>query len=147
MHLARTGRSALPGLAAALGGALILALTEPVAAQFQVCNQSFDVFNLAIGKERDGIFVTEGWWTIGANRCVDVIKERLFSRYVYVYATDVFGQPILEGDVEMCLGQKRFEIEGIDSCWQRGHMAGSFMEVDTQAEPRWTLFLREPLVN
>ena len=78
---------------------------------------------------------------------MDVIKEELVSRYIYVYATDVFGQPILSGDFpgnDMCIGTKRFTIEGVDSCWQRGFQSVRFMEVDTQAQVRWTLFLKEP---
>jgi uncharacterized membrane protein len=121
-----------------------LAGMRPAHAQFQVCNQSYDVLNLAVAQSEDGIFVTEGWWTIGANRCVDVIRDELVNRYIYVYATDVFNQPILRGDVPMCIAPKRFRIKGTEDCWLRGHKAGSFMEVDTQSEPRWTLFLREP---
>ena len=59
--------------------------------------------------------VSEGWWTIGANRCVDVIKEELANKYVYVYATDVFGQPILAGDFtgyDMCVAPKKLHDRG-----------------------------------
>lgn len=110
-------------------------------AEFAVCNQSFDVVNVAIAQLVDGQFRTEGWWTIGTNQCANVIKEELSNRYIYVYATDVFGQPILDGSVSMCIGAKRFRIEGIENCWERGHRAAMFHEVDTQATARWTLFL------
>ena len=93
------------------------------------------------------MFSSEGWWTIGANRCVDVIKDELVSRYIYVYATDVFGQPILDSTVageNMCVGAKRFTINGTNSCWERGYQSVHFMEVDTQQMVRWTLFLKEP---
>jgi uncharacterized membrane protein len=125
----------------------LLAFTAPANAQFAVCNQTLDALNLAVATETGGVFSSEGWWTIGANRCVDVIKEELVSRYIYVYATDVFGQPILSGDFTgeaMCVGTKRFEIKGTDSCWQRGYQSVRFMEVDTQAMSRWTLFLKDP---
>lgn len=127
-----------------LSAAALLAFTAAARAQFSVCNQTLDVLNLAIGQEVEGTFQTEGWWTIGANRCVDVIKDELVNRYIYVYATDVFGQSIVEGDVDMCIDPKRFVINGTDSCWQRGHETAKFMEVDTQAVERWTLFLKEP---
>jgi uncharacterized membrane protein len=113
-------------------------------AQFTVCNQTLDVVNLAIGQEVDQAFQTEGWWTIGANQCADVIREELANRFVYVYANDVFGQPVLNGSTEMCVGQMRFVIRGIESCWQRGFRAVRFYEVDTQAVERWTLFLTSP---
>lgn len=116
----------------------------PARAEFTVCNQTLDVINLAIGQERSAIFETEGWWTIGANRCVDVISEPLVNRYIYVYAKDVFGQPILNGTTEMCVGAKRFTLRGIAACWERGSEAVPFYEVDTKAVERWTFFLQAP---
>jgi uncharacterized membrane protein len=120
----------------------------PASAQFAVCNQTLDALNLAVAKAAtDGTIVSEGWWTVGANRCVDVIKDELANKYIYVYATDVFGQPIFAGDFsgfDMCVAPKRFTIEGTDSCWQRGFEKVRFMEVDTKDQVRWTLFLKEP---
>nr|WP_295468068.1 DUF1036 domain-containing protein [Mesorhizobium sp.] len=115
-------------------------------AEFTVCNQTLDVVNLAVGQDVDGTFQTDGWWTIGANHCVDVLHEELSNRYVYVYATDVFGHAILEGSTGMCVEKRRFTIRGIDDCWQRGHILARFLEVDTLEQIRWTFFLtgRDP---
>lgn len=121
-----------------------LGVSARAAAQFTVCNQTLDVVNVAIGQEVDQAFQTEGWWTIGANRCADVIREELVNRFIYVYANDVFGQPVLNGLDEMCVAPKRFVIRGAESCWQRGYKAAKFLEVDTQAVERWTLFLSSP---
>lgn len=142
------GRAGQTVLFALFLGVTGLASTLPARAQFAVCNQTLDALNVAIAKaSADGIIVSEGWWTIGANRCVDLIKEELANKYIYVYATDVFGQPILTDEgtgSQMCVGAKRFTIEGTDSCWQRGFQAVRFMEVDTKDQARWTLFLKEP---
>jgi uncharacterized membrane protein len=124
-------------LAALLG----MWLSGPANAQFTVCNQTLDVVNLAIGEEVDRAAQTDGWWTLGANQCVNVIREELRNRYVYLYATDVFGNPILDGSVEMCVGRHRFTIRGMDDCWLRGHIAAPFLEVDTLEQASWTLFL------
>jgi uncharacterized membrane protein len=140
----RGDRPLLFGLAAL---ALACLAAAPARAQFSVCNQTLDALNLAIAKETGGSFVSEGWWTIGANRCVDVIREELANRYIYVYATDVFGQSILSGDFvgdDMCVAPKRFTITGTDACWQRGFVTARFMEVDTKDQVRWTLYLKEP---
>lgn len=162
------------------GSAMLAAGADPARAQFTVCNQTLDVVNVAIGQEAgENVFETEGWWTIGANQCADVIREELVNRFIYVYANDVFGQPVLGGPasaggaapadetsaeetpaddtpadetlaadgkrlVEMCISAKRFVIHGIESCWQRGHLAASFFEVDTRAVERWTVFLTPP---
>jgi len=122
---------------------LLLVGTFPARAEFTVCNQTLDVVNLSIGQNVDETIQTEGWWTIGANRCVDVIREELNSRYVYIYATDVFGQPVLEGDADMCIGTKRFVIRGTELCWQRGYKFARYLEVDTQDTVRWTLFVKQ----
>lgn len=138
-------RLLLPGRAAlaALLGAALLAMLSPgkAHAEFTVCNQTLDVVNLAVGQKVDNADQTDGWWTIGANQCVNVIREELANRYIYLYATDVFGHAILNGSTEMCIDRRRFSIRGIEECWQRGHIAARFVEVDTQEQVRWTYFL------
>ena len=127
----------------ALFGAALLVIfsTRSAHAEFTVCNQTLDVVNLAVGQKVDNADQTDGWWTIGANQCVNVIREELANRYIYLYATDVFGHAILNGSTEMCVDRRRFSIRGIDECWQRGHIAARFVEVDTLEQVRWTYFL------
>lgn len=131
--------------AAAIGTALTVALvagaTTPAQAQFRVCNQSFDVVNVAIGKLENSGFRTRGWWKIGPNQCANVIRDPLQTRYVYVYAKDVFGKELLSGAVSMCVAPDRFIIEGEADCLVRGHLDARFVEVDTQDTERWTLFI------
>jgi hypothetical protein len=66
----------------------------PAHADFTICNDTFDVINVAVGHEGAEGFATEGWWTIGTNRCAVPLRGTLGARYLYVYATDVLG-PIL----------------------------------------------------
>jgi len=127
--------------AAAGALAAMLAATGAARADFAVCNDSFDVLNVAFGHESPAGFVTEGWWTVGTNRCAVLLRGTLATRYFYVYATDVLGQPVLEGTVPLCIAERAFRIMGADACWQRGHIAAPFVEVDTRAAPAWTLFL------
>ena len=118
-----------------------LLLQGEARAEFTVCNQTLDVVNLAVGQEIDTAFQTDGWWTIGANQCVNVIREELTNRYIYVYATDVFGHAILSGSTDMCIERRRFSIRGIEECWQRGHIAARFYEIYTLEQILWTFFL------
>ncbi|MCU0802705.1 MAG: DUF1036 domain-containing protein [Rhodobacteraceae bacterium] len=97
--------------------------------------------NVAIGQYERDEFVTRGWWTVGPNQCANVIKEKLQARYVYVFAQDVFGNAILNGSTNMCVGPKRFEIQGEKDCAVRGFLEVPYIEVDTQRTERWTLFL------
>lgn len=142
-YAARMGHAISP--LQALGRAALVALglcaASPARAEFAVCNQSFDVVNVAIGQDVSGDFQTEGWWTIGPNQCANVIKDELTSRYIYIYAQDVFGQPIMPGTTQMCISPRKFAIRGISECWSRGHVAAGFIEVDTQKTQRWSLFL------
>ena len=149
-HLCHRLNKSLPrlfGHSLITGIGLILAFLRPVPAfaEFAVCNQSIDVINVSIGQQIGGEFQTEGWWTIGANQCADVIRKPLDSRFIYVFATDVFGQEVLNGSTPMCVGVKRFTIKGDDSCWERGYMQERFFEVDTQSVERWTLFISPPV--
>ena len=135
----RLFRQNLASIAGALW--LILGATTPAAAEFAVCNQSFDVVNVAIGQDINDEFNTEGWWTIGPNQCANVIKEELVSRYIYIYVQDVFGQPIMTGTTQMCISASKFQIVGNTDCWSRGKISAGFIEVDTKETQRWTLFL------
>lgn len=124
-----------------LPGILLPAMAH---AEFAVCNQSFDVVNIAIGQDESGAFVTRGWWTVGPNQCANVIRKPLNARYVYVFAQDVFGNGILNGSTPMCVGTKRFTIQGEKDCALRGYLEVPYVEVDTQRTERWTLFLTAP---
>lgn len=119
-------------------------LSSPTLANFAVCNQSFDVINVAIGRDVNGEFQTDGWWTIGTNQCANVLQEELDVRYIYVFAQDVFGQPLLSGTTQMCVDRNRFTIRGTENCWVRGHLAARFIEVDTVRTQRWSLFVAPP---
>lgn len=124
--------------------ALLVASSRPAAAEFAVCNQSFDVVNVAVGQYEDNDFVTRGWWTVGPNQCANVIREALTARYIYVFAQDVFGKEILQGATPMCIAPNRFTIIGETTCLLRGYLDANFLEVDTQQTERWTLFLTAP---
>jgi len=128
-------------LLGALLGA-VFGTVDAVRAELIVCNQSLDILNISLGYEETGEFQTEGWWSVGANRCSEVIRDPLGSRYYYIYAEDVFGQPVLAGDVSACVDVAKFFIRGTEECWVRGHRAVDFLEVDTQSQERWTVFLR-----
>ncbi len=112
-------------------------------AEFTVCNQSFDVLNVAIGQLHHDRFRTLGWWKIGPNQCANVIRKPLVSRYIYVYAKDVFGKTVLNGSVPMCIAPNRFTITDETDCLVRGYLEVPFIEVDTQQTNRWTMFITE----
>ncbi|MQQ10633.1 DUF1036 domain-containing protein [Epibacterium sp. SM1979] len=107
-------------------------------ASLRICNQTLDVVNIAIGQWDLQAWVTSGWWVVGPNQCADVIETDLTSRFVYVYAQDVFRNPMFEGDTAMCVDNGEFRIESRDNCLQRGKIAADFREIDTGNSPHWT---------
>ena len=119
-------------------------VAAPAVAEFKVCNQTLNLYNVAIGTEKSGDFQTEGWWTLSANACVSPIKEMLASRYVYVFATNIYGDDALTGEASMCISpDKQFVIQGRTNCWVRGFQEARFKEVDTHTADVWTVFIRE----
>lgn len=123
---------------------ILLAATRPAWPSFTVCNQTFDIANIAIGDATSGQIVTRGWWVIAPNRCADIVVGDLKSRYFYLHAVDVRGNLMLPGDARFCTRPHQFEVEGTTDCWQRGHATGLFQEIDTKDAQSWTVFLREP---
>jgi uncharacterized membrane protein len=128
---------------------LFLVQDSNAQAAFKVCNQSVTLYNVAIGAQIDDKFRTEGWWTLPASTCVTPIKEDLDVlklRYVYIYATTATGDSAFEGNWDMCVDTKRFEIEKVQDqpwdCWVRGFVQAKFKEIDTGNASSWTVFIR-----
>ncbi|WP_254796978.1 DUF1036 domain-containing protein [Sulfitobacter albidus] len=106
-----------------------------------MCNQTLDVVNVAIGLYDVDDWETSGWWIVGPNQCSNVVEDSLTSRYIYVYARDVFNGSMLAGDTSMCVAPGEFRIRGRQDCLIRGHIAAEFEEVDTRRSERWTFFI------
>lgn len=110
-------------------------------AELRLCNQSYDVLNVAIAVPAGDGFSTRGWWRVAPNQCATLLRDRLRSRYYYVFAADVFGNEVLPGAIPMCVAPRRFEIEGQQDCLLRGFLDARFSELDTGDQPDWTLFV------
>lgn len=124
-------------------GGFVIAFAKPAWSDFKLCNQTLNLLNVAVGSETGETYQTEGWWTVPANGCVTLIKGVLKARFIYVYASDIYGEDILSGFTEMCIDRKQFVIKGTDGCWQRGFEKARFHEVDTKSTADWTMFIRE----
>lgn len=139
-------RNGRPCLRFTLGLVAVLTATEfasPARADFIVCNDSFDVLNVALARDAGAGFASQGWWTISPSRCAVLLHGEIDSRYIYLHAIDVFGRPVLEGSAEFCIAERGFSVPGGQDCWQRGHIAAGFAEIDTGQARRWIVFLNE----
>jgi len=126
---------------------LVTANATASLAQFRVCNQTLDLYNLSIGYGDAEKFETEGWWAIPGNSCLSPIKRPLQSRYIYLYVVNIYGEPVLSGNSAMCVGREKFIIRRHPkqtwNCWLRGYKEVEFVEVDTGNSTEWTTFLKD----
>ncbi|WP_299470963.1 DUF1036 domain-containing protein [uncultured Roseibium sp.] len=129
-----------PGL---LSLTLFLGLTFPNAASagLRVCNGSVDLVNVAIGYDTEDGLRTEGWWTITANACSQVLQEPLKANNYYLHVSDGFGESRLGGDVTLCIRQEKFVLFDGDQCWQRGLIEADFFKIETDGAEDWTVLL------
>lgn len=121
----------------------VLAGANAARADFRLCNDSFDVLNVAIARNPGAGFRSEGWWTVAPNRCAVLLRGDIDARYLYLYAIDVFNQPVLDGDIGFCVAETGFNIQGAQDCWARGHIDAGFVEIDTVSATDWTVFVSE----
>jgi uncharacterized membrane protein len=130
-------------------GCTLTGANGPAHAEFRVCNQSLNLFNIAVGLPQQGVFKIEGWWTVPANSCVTPIKEDLEAKYIYLHALSVTGEDLLQGERGMCIKPGKFTYvhAGGDSwdCWAKGYQLAKFAEIDTGDRAKsWTVFVKPP---
>lgn len=111
-------------------------------AMLSLCNQSFDVLNIAIAEPGPSDHITRGWWRVAPNQCATLIREPLEAKEYFVFAADVFGNEALPGVTPMCVGTREFEIESQNDCLIRGFLDARFYEVDPQGQESWTVFVQ-----
>lgn len=129
------------GLLVALVFLALPGLAGTARAELRLCNQSFDVLNVALATPENDDFTTRGWWRVAPNQCATLLRDALRSRYYYVFAADVFGNEVLAGSIPLCVAPRRFEIEGQRDCLLRGYLDARFAEVDTSGQDHWTVFV------
>lgn len=122
----------------------LLLLPEAAAAELRLCNPSFDVVNVAFARDEGAGFRSRGWWRVGPNQCAVLDAAPLRTRYVYIFAMDLFGNEVLNGATPMCIAPRRFQIEGREDCLLRGYVPATFVEVDTQNADDWVIHLVSP---
>jgi len=125
--------------------ALALLLTAaPAQAGLTVCNHTHQKATMALGQYNGTQWVSQGWWRIQPNRCLELISGRLLARYYYLYATDsAFAN--WDGNKIFCVGLfETFEIKGRGNCAARGLDQRGFLEIDTGNHVNWTHILSNP---
>lgn len=99
-------------------------------ADLRACNQTPEIVSVAIGYSIDGVWTSEGWWTMRSGDCSTMISGDLKNRYYYWRGT-ISGKPLPTGSYTFCTSSKVFNISGDENCAGRGFDTSEFTEVDT----------------
>lgn len=118
-----------------------VAFANTAEAGLRVCNGSVDLVNIAIGYETEDGLRTEGWWTITANACSQVLQEPLRQTKYYLHVADGFSESRLGGDITLCIREEKFVLYDGDQCWQRGLIEADFFQIETEGAEDWTVLL------
>ncbi len=134
----RLSAFALTGLlaVAALGSGSVDARAD-----LKLCNNTDSRVGVAVGYRDNQGWASEGWWNVGPHSCESLLKNKLTSRYYYIYAIDYDKGGAWGGNAMMCTRDKLFTVRGINDCVNRGYQHTGFFEVDTGEEPDWTVSL------
>lgn len=118
-------------LKTALPALLVLVLAAPAQAGLSVCNRAKHPARVALGRFDGRDWASEGWWTIAAGACSELIKGKLDARYYYLYGTDG-DAGVWDGATSFCTAPKeRFSIAGRGNCAARGYDPRRFFRIDT----------------
>ncbi len=124
---------------------LALGFTSGAAkADLKLCNATSARVGVAIGYQKPNGWATEGWWNISSKTCETLLKGRVPSRFIYIYAVDYERGGEWAGKTMMCTAPKSFSIVGVEKCTDRGYERSGFYEVDTGDARDWTIRLTDP---
>jgi len=122
---------------------VMMASAGDVAADLKLCNQTSSTVEVAIGYRDEKGWASEGWFRIAPRSCPVLLKGAVPSRFVYVHAIDADRGGEWSGKTYMCTADKSFWIRDVKDCQRRGYKRTGFYEVDTRAEPDWTIQLSD----
>ena len=99
-------------------------------AGLEICNETSEQHSVAIGYQKDGQWISEGWWNIPSGACQEAVKGDLPARYYYLHAK-ASGRAAQGQGYTFCTRMDVFTIVGDDNCEGRGFIASDFLQIDT----------------
>ncbi|MGF1454746.1 MAG: DUF1036 domain-containing protein [Alphaproteobacteria bacterium] len=123
--------------------------TEQDARGFRVCNKTDHRVVVSVAYDREGTWVSRGWWAPEPGACMKLIKDRLPDRFIYVYVSgfsESGDSVVWDGSHPFCISDVKFSIEGSDDCAERGYGSAKFVRIDTEDQSGWTYDLLDTKV-
>src|SRR5205085_7525446 len=108
---------------ALLAMAVGLALTAPARADFQFCNKTSYLLDLALALEEKDAAATRGWFRVDPGACKSVLQGAITADKVYVHARALatYGPSPLPptGHADFCIAEGNFVIAAAKACQAR----------------------------
>lgn len=120
----------LPDLRLLLVLAISLVLPSVAQAALDLCNDTSDPQNVAIGYKNADSWVSEGWWQVPVGECAEVVPGVLPRRFYYL-RVETEGWVFTDDKLGFCVDDDDFSISGDDSCARRGFRHENFARIDT----------------
>ena len=120
-----------PAFASVLLGCLIaLCLPSASYAELTLCNDTPAAQTVAIGYKGEEGWTSQGWWTVSAGDCAEVVQGALGQRFYYL-RVETPGWIFQDDKLPFCLAEDNFTIEGDNNCARRGFRQENFARIDT----------------
>jgi uncharacterized membrane protein len=98
-------------------------------AKLNICNETGELRDVAIGYKAEGEWTSEGWWKVEDGECRTVIKDDLKRTFYYYRAVHKRGD--FDGQAfSFCTQAKPFTIVGDKDCGSRGYNQSKFRELE-----------------
>ena len=108
------------------------AMRASVPAGYTICNDTEKTVWAAIAQRRRAVFVSRGWWAVGAGACAKVITESIAKMPVYLRVERGKGVAVVSGAEKFCVTNIEFEIQGRERCAARGLTEAGFAATNSQ---------------
>jgi uncharacterized membrane protein len=134
---------------ALLALAIGLTLTAPARADFQFCNKTSYVLDLALALEEKEAAATRGWFRVDSGACKSVLQGAITADKVYVHARalPVYGPSPLPqaGHADFCIADGNFVIAAAKACQSRtGQRLARFSQIKpSESDQGLTAYLGE----
>jgi len=132
-----------------LGLLAFLGLTASARADFQFCNKTSYVLDLALALEEKDAAATRGWFRVDPGACRTVLQGTITADKIYVHARALaaYGPSPLPqaGHADFCIADGNFVIAGAKTCQPRsGQRLRRFSQIKpSETEQGLTAYLGE----
>lgn len=102
---------------------------------YTVCNDTDKPVWAALGRKKNAVFVSRGWWTVAPGGCAKTVTDSVAIGKIYLRVEKANGMALVSGPEKFCVTNIEFEIQGREHCAARGLTEAGFAETNTKGAP------------